>query len=123
MEFSGITFLCQKATNVHDIRKNDPYNEHCNRGFNKHRRPTTDETRRIYCSKKSATFSPKEEATSWNNVMNKNRICSRENVRNKLIIICSLLVGVNCVANKSKFDLNPNLLGWKPRSFTLRVVL
>ena len=50
--------------------------------------------------------------------MNKNRICSRKNVRNKLIIICSFLVGVNCVANKSKFDLNTNLLGWKTRSFT-----
>ena len=55
--------------------------------------------------------------------MNKNRICSRKNVRNKLTIICSLLVGVNCVANKSKFDLNPNLLGWKTRSFILSLVL
>ena len=77
----------------------------------------TDETRRLYCSEKSATFSPKEEATSWNNVKNKNRICSRKKKSNKLIIICFLLVGV-CVANKSKFDLNPNLLGWKTRSFT-----
>ena len=31
-------------------------------------------------------------------------------VHNLVIIICSLPVGVNCVANKSKFDLNPNLL-------------
>ena len=106
---------------MHDLRKNAPYNEHCNRGFNKHRRPT----KRVgfIAQRSRLLFSPKEEATSWNNVMNKNRICSRKNVRNKLIIICSLLVGVNCVANKSKFDLNPNLLGRKTRSFILSLVL
>ena len=51
--------------------------------------------------------------------MDKNRIFSRKNVRNLIIIICSLLVGVNCVANKSKFDLKPNLLEQKTCSFIL----
>ena len=45
-------------------------------------------------------FSPKEAATILNNVMDKNRICSHENVRNAVIMICSLLVGFNCVANR-----------------------
>ena len=31
-------------------------------------------------------FSPKEEATSLNNVMDKNRICSRENVHNLVTV-------------------------------------
>ena len=46
------------------------------------RRPTTDETRGLHCSEKSATFSSEEEATSLNNAMDKNIICSRGNVRN-----------------------------------------
>ena len=51
--------------------------------------------------------------------MDKNRIFSHKNVPNLIIIICSLLVGVNCVANKSKFDLQSNLLEWKTCSFIL----
>ena len=49
--------------------------------------------------------------------MDKNRILSRKNVRN--LIICSLFVGVNCAANKSKFDLKQNLLEQKTPSFIL----
>ena len=65
----------------------------------------TDETRRLHCSEKSATFSSEEEATSLNNVMDKNIICSRGNVCNSsIIIICSLRSGVNSVTNRSKFD-------------------
>ena len=37
------------------------------RGF-KHEAPTIDETHCVHCSEKSAAFSPKEEATSLNNV-------------------------------------------------------
>ena len=32
-----------------------------------------DKTHRLHCSAKLATFSPKEEATTLNNVMDKNR--------------------------------------------------
>ena len=49
--------------------------------------------------------------------MDKNRILSRKNVRN--LIICSLFVGVNCAANKSKFDLKQNFLEQKTPSFIL----
>ena len=45
-------------------------------------------------------FSPKEAATILNNVMDKNRICSRKTVRDTVTMICSLLVGFNCVANR-----------------------
>ena len=51
--------------------------------------------------------------------MDKNRIFSPKNVGNVIIIICSLLVGVNCAANKSKFDLKRNLLERKTHSFIL----
>ena len=44
--------------------------------------PTTDKTRRLHCSEKSATFSSKKEETSLNNVMNKNILCSCRNVCN-----------------------------------------
>ena len=50
-------------------------------------------------------FPPNEEATILNNVMDKNRICSRKNIRNVVMMICSLLGGFHCVANRSKFDL------------------
>ena len=51
--------------------------------------------------------------------MDKTRILSCKNVRNLIIIICSLFVRVNCAANKSKFDLEQNLLEQKTRSFIL----
>ena len=72
------------------------------RGFNKHRRLT----KHIgYTTQRSPLlFSPKEEATILTNVMDKNRIFSCENVHNVVIMTCSLLVGFNCVANRSKFD-------------------
>ena len=77
------------------------------RGFNNHQQPTKHVG---YIAQRSwLLFSPKE-ATILNNVMDKNRICSRKNVHNVVIMICSLLVGFICVANRSKFDLNPNLL-------------
>ena len=89
------------------------------RGFNKQRWPTKHVG---YITERSRLlFSPKEEATILNNVMDKNRICSREIVRNAVTMICSLLVGFNCVANRSKVDLNPNLLEWN--SFILSLVL
>ena len=89
------------------------------RGFNKHRRLTKHVG---YTTQRSwLLFSPKEEGTILNNVMDKNRICSREIVHNTVIMICSLLVGFNCVANRSKFDLNPNLPEWN--SFILSLVL
>ena len=89
------------------------------RGFNKHRRPTKHVG---YITQRSRLlFSPKEEATILNNVMDKNRICSPKNVQNVVIMICSLHVGFNCVANRSKFDLNPNLL--ELNSFILSLVL
>ena len=63
----------------------------------------TDETRRLHCLEKSATFSAEGETTSLNNVMDKNRICSRGNVFNfSIIIIFSLLPGVNCVTNNNQ---------------------
>ena len=55
----------------------------------------TDKMCRSHCSETSATFSPREEETNLNNFMDKNRICSCENVRNLVIIISSLLVRVN----------------------------
>ena len=38
---------------------------------------TTDETRRLHCSEKSATFFSEEEATGLNSAMDKNIIFSR----------------------------------------------
>ena len=64
----------------------------------------TDEMHRLHCSEKLATFFPEEKATSLNNVIDKNRI---------FIVICLLLAGVHCVANKSKFDQNPIFLNGK----------
>ena len=47
-----------------------------------------------------------------------------ESVHVEMYVTCSLLAGVNCVANKSKFDYmyNPNLPEWKTRSFILILV-
>ena len=55
---------------------------------------------------------PQNEAISLNNVMDKKEFAHKKMYmgHNLVIIICSLPVGVNCVANKSKFDFNPNLL-------------
>ena len=79
----------------------------------------TDKRHWLHCSEKSATFFPQRRSNNLNNAMDKNRILSSKNVCNLIIIICSLFVGVNCVANKSKFDLKPNLLEQKNRSFIL----
>ena len=68
----------------------------------------TDEMHRLHCSKKSTTFSPEEEANSLNNVMGKNRIifvrAEMYVTYSIIIVICSLLAGINCAANKSNFD-------------------
>ena len=66
----------------------------------------TDETRRLHCSEKSATFSSEEEATSLNNVMDKNIICSRGNVCNSSIIILSF---VHCVQELILWLIDQNL--------------
>ena len=66
------------------------------RGF-KHEAPMTDETHRVHCSGKSATFFPQRRSNYsivWIMSQGKNRICSHKNVRNLVIIICSLLVHV-----------------------------
>ena len=73
----------------------------------------TNEMCRFVAQRSRLLFSPKEEATILNNVVDKNRICYCENVCNVVIITCSLLVGVNCIAYKSKLELNSNLLEWK----------
>ena len=62
--------------------------------------------RGLHCSKKSTTFSPEEEANSLNNVMAKIEFVRAEMyvTYSIIIVICSLLAGINCAANKSNFD-------------------
>ena len=76
-----------------------------------------DKTHRVHCSEKSATFfPPKKKQPVWIMSQGKNRICSHKNVRNLVIIICSLLVqvGVNCVANTvDSWELEPRAVSNK----------
>ena len=66
--------------------------------------------RGLHCSEKSAPFSSEEKATSLNNVMNKNRICSRGNVCNLVY-----LSFVHCLQELIVWLINQNLT--KPQIF------
>ena len=92
------------------------------RGFNEHRRLT----KRVgYIAQTSRLlFPPKKKQIFWIMSWAKIEFFHAEiYVTYSRIVICSLLAGIDCVANKSKFDLNPNPLGWKTRSFILSLVL
>ena len=66
---------------------------------------TTDETRRLHCSEKTATFFSEEEATGLNNAMDKNTICSRGNVCN----FNSKIIIVHCLQELIVWLINQNL--------------
>ena len=86
----------------------------CSGSFNKHWQPVKSISYMYIAQRSWLLFLPKEEATSSNHVMDKTRLCLRKNVRN-LSFVYNLLVGVNCLVHKAKFDLNSNLLQWKSR--------